>query len=116
MHKIGGLDLHEIDKIKILAKEQGKSMSYICNQLGLARSFFIDVSKGKSTLKDDRLAQIAEILGTTPEYLKGETDIKEKLAPESGLSEKENKLLSAFRTLTDEEQDLFLKMFSASWK
>ena len=32
-------------------------------------------------MSDERIATIAEILNTTPEYLKDETDIKEKPPP-----------------------------------
>lgn len=96
--------MHEIDKIKKLAKEQGKSLSFICAQLKTSRTFFLDVERGKSSLKPDRLAQIADILGTTPEYLRGETDIKEKPAENGELSEDDMKLLKICRQLPPEFQ------------
>lgn len=98
--------MYEIDKIKELAKEQGKSLSFICAQLKTSRTFFLDVERGKSSLKPDRLAQIADILDTTPEYLRGETDIKEK-AP-AQLSELEQKMLEIFRSLSEEQQKALL--------
>lgn len=98
--------MYEIDKIKEIAKEQGKSMSYICEKLNVTTSYFNDVIRGKNTLKPDRLAQIADILDTTPEYLKGETDIKEK-AP-AQLSELEQKMLEIFRSLSEEQQKALL--------
>lgn len=91
--------MYEIDKIKKLAKEQGKSLSFICAQLKTSRTFFLDVERGKSSLKPDRLAQIAEILGTTPEYLRGETDKKEKPDVNIELSEQEKHLIEIIRTL-----------------
>lgn len=102
--------MYEIDKIKRLAKEQGKSLSFICAQLKTSRTFFLDVERGKSSLKPDRLAQIADILGTTPEYLRGETDIKEKPAENGELSEDDIKLLAFFNRLPPKVQSLFADM------
>lgn len=69
-----------IDRIEALAKEKGMSLSFLCGKLGLARNYLSEVKKGKTKISGDRLAIIADILNTTPEYLKGETDIKEKPA------------------------------------
>lgn len=94
----------EIDRIKELAKEQKRSLSYICAQIGVANNYLTDIARGKNTLKPDRLAQIADILGTTPEYLRGETDIKEKPAENGELSEDDMKLLKICRQLPPEFQ------------
>lgn len=69
-----------IDSVLHLAKEKGVSQAFICNKLGLSRNYLAEVKKGKTSLTDDRLAVIADLLNTTPEYLKGETDTKEKPA------------------------------------
>ena len=69
-----------IDKIKALAKEKGIKLNYITQQLGISHTFFADAAKGKVKISDNRLITIAEILNTTPEYLKDETDTKENLS------------------------------------
>lgn len=104
-----------VDKIKALAKEQGYSLTFMYKQIGLPSGYIRDVIANKTALTDDRIALIANFLSTTPEYLKGETEQKEKAAPinESDLSERELDLLNLFRQLSVEEQDLFLKMFRA---
>ena len=103
--------MFEIDKIKELAKEQGKSLTFICTKLGLAKTYFIDVQKGKNTLKPDRLAQIADILGTTPEYLRGETDIKEKPLLSEELSDEEYEMLKLWRAApSDKRRTLALEI------
>lgn len=103
--------MYEIDKIKKLAKEQGKSLSFICAQLKTSRTFFLDVERGKSSLKPDRLAQIAEILGTTPEYLRGETDIKEKPLLSEELSDEEYEMLKLWRAApSDKRRTLALEI------
>ena len=63
-----------LEKIRSLAKSKGLSLSYICTQIGVARVYFIDVERYNRTIPDERLAKIAELLGTTPEYLRDETD------------------------------------------
>lgn len=75
--------MYKIDRVIQLAKEKGVSQAYICGKLGLRRTYLADVRLGKDSIPDDRLAIIADILNTTPEYLKGETDQKEKPAGES---------------------------------
>ena len=58
----------------------GWSLSFLASKLGLTASYFTDVKNGKTKIPEYRLIAIAELLNTTPEYLKGETDIKEKPA------------------------------------
>lgn len=68
-----------IDRIRELLKEQGRSQKFLCDILGLkSRSFFSNVESGKTSITPERLLLIADALNTTPEYLNGETDIKEK--------------------------------------
>lgn len=73
--------------------------------------------KGTSSSYMGKIHEISNIYNVSIEYLKGETDIKEKVtANGDDLSDKEMELLKVFRSLTDEEQELFLKMFSSSQK
>ena len=62
-----------IDRILDLTKKRGLKQSYLCTQLGLERSWIQNVKRHNSTISDERLAQLAEILDTTVAYLKGET-------------------------------------------
>ncbi len=94
----------EITRIKELAKEQGKSLSYICKQLNVANNYLTDVAAGRNQLKPDRLAQIAEILDTTPEYLRGETDIKEKPSLSEELSDEEYEMLRLWRSAPSDKR------------
>lgn len=67
-----------INRILDTAKEKGISQAFICQRLGLRRSYLSDVKKGKDRISNERLTVIADILDTTPEYLKGETEQKKK--------------------------------------
>lgn len=70
-----------LNRIKSLAKECGLSLAYICRRLGVAKVYFNDLQKSNREIPTDKLKTIADILDTTPEYLRGETDIKSKKAP-----------------------------------
>lgn len=72
-----------IDKIKTLAKEQGLSLSFICTQLGVAKVYFNDIVKNNRDIPIEKLQIIADILNTTPEYLRDEIT---PLKTEGGLS------------------------------
>ena len=71
-----------ISKIKQLTKEQGKTITYVCKCIGQGPWYLNDVAQEKTTISDEDLAIIADILNTTPEYLRDETDQKEKSATE----------------------------------
>lgn len=94
-----------IDRVLQMAKEKGISQAFICGKLGLRRTYLADVRLGKDSLNDDRLAIIADILNTTPEYLKGETDIKEK--PTSTQADELDKEFSdLIKQLSPEQREL----------
>lgn len=79
--------LSTIDNILYLAKQKGIKQVYICNQLGLDTTWLRTVKKQNINISPERLAQIADILGTTVEYLNGETDNPEKEKSPSELDE-----------------------------
>ena len=63
-----------ITRIIDLTKKRGLKQSYVCEQLGLERTWMQTVKKQNSNISDERLEKIAVILNTTVAYLKGETD------------------------------------------
>ncbi len=101
-----------INRVLQLAKEKGISQAFICGKLGLRRTYLSEVRMGKDSLPDDRLAIIADLLNTTPEYLKGETDIKEKPAGKftDGLSDYDARLLDWFHSLPLEKRQAILEI------
>ncbi len=70
-------DFSRLDK---LLTETGISKAHLCSLVGRER-YYIRDAKNKSIGIPDSFVQIwADALHTTPEYLKGETDEKEKPA------------------------------------
>lgn len=63
-----------VTKIRSLCKDKGIKMSYVCEQLGLARNYLNNVESGKNTMSEERILTVARILGTSFEYLTDLTD------------------------------------------
>lgn len=101
-----------IDRVMKLAKAEGIKLSYLAGLFGLGRTYFQDVKKRNADIPEDRLIIIAEKLNTTPEYLKGETDTKEKPTGEStdGLSEYDARVLDWFHSLPPEKRQAILEI------
>lgn len=68
----------DYNRFENLRAERGITKKYIADALDRKDTICQDWKKGKSTPNPAQLSIIADILNTTPEYLKGETDIKEK--------------------------------------
>lgn len=78
-----------ISKIKSLIKLKGMTQVFVCNQLGVKGSYLSDVANGKNTMSEDRIRIIADILGTTYEYLTDQTDRPDKF-PETKKASAQN--------------------------
>lgn len=63
-----------VDRITKLAKEKGITQAFISGKLGVHRNWLSCVRRDNLNISDERLTIIADILGTTVAYLKGETD------------------------------------------
>lgn len=102
----------DIDRIKELAKSNGLSMKYLAEKIGKYPGFLSCVRNGTDRINDDELQVIADLLNTTPEYLKGKTDTKEKPAGEStdGLSDYDARLLDWFHSLPPEKRQAILEI------
>ncbi len=66
--------METIDKIKQTAKEKGISISFLCDKVGMQRTYLNDVQKRNGTIPEDRLKTIAECLNVSTDYLLGNTD------------------------------------------
>lgn len=63
-----------ITKIKELCKAKGISQTFVATQLGKYRTFIGAVACGKDNIHEKELHEIAQILGTTVDYLTDKTD------------------------------------------
>lgn len=101
--------MNTIERIKQLAKEQDLKMSYICRRIGVNASYFTEATARNRELSTERLTAIADVLGTTVEYLRGETDQKEKPTASGELSPKDRKIIELASQLSDQNLDIALK-------
>lgn len=67
-----------ISNITSLADNKGISQAFICDKLGKKRNYLFNLKKQNKEPSEDQMAIIANVLGTTIAYLKGETDDPEK--------------------------------------
>lgn len=92
------------DKIKSRAKELGIKLSFLCEKIGAYPTYIADLKNKKLDIPDDRLSTIADLLNTTVEYLRDETDKKEKpLGSTEELSDLEREIMERLNALSPEK-------------
>lgn len=111
----------EVERIKDLARYRGVKYSEIATELGLNANFLNDVNAGKCKLSGARLEKIADYLDTTVEYLRGETDEKNKPTPkvESELTVDTNELnliVQFYKCFSDEGQKELMEKAFDIWQ
>lgn len=74
----------DFERFEKLIEDTGKSKSYLCRIIGKNRYYLRDAKKFNLNVPDDAIETLASELGTTAEYLTGQSDIKEKPPVETG--------------------------------
>ena len=97
-----------LQRIRQLADEQGRTLTYLCEKIGMkGRSYFTDIEKKSRKIPEDKLQILADTLGTTTDYLLGKTDSPKpffssakKVSPflVTPENEKESRVLFAYRS------------------
>jgi len=67
-----------ISKVESLIKEKGWSKAYFCKRFNHSRTWIDDWKRDRGIPDDNMLTQIADLLGTTIEYLTDKSDQKNK--------------------------------------
>ena len=103
------------DRMNALAQEKGIKKAHICRKLGKPVYYLRDVERNRSDIQGESLRIMADILGTTPEYLSGKTDEKEPPAPknEDGFEKRAYALIQSASRLSAERQALLLVALEA---
>lgn len=100
-----------------LCAKKGISPSRVALEIGISK---VSVSNWKSNRNNptaSNLLKIAEYFGVSVEYLKGETDQKEKpLTNGEELNDGEQELLNLFRKVPEESRPLVLEMIKTALK
>lgn len=105
----------QTDRLLERAKELGVSQAHLAELVGRQRYYLADLARKGTQPSAETVAVWAEALSTTPAYLLGESDEKEKPtgAVADGLSAKERELIELFRGLSPAEQDAQLALWKA---
>lgn len=74
MHKKAVPNLVRFDRLEALIEQQGKKKSHLCKLAGKGRGYISDAKSGNGSISDEALEIFARELGTTPAYLRGESD------------------------------------------
>ena len=101
------------ERIKNLRKEKGMTLEEVAIKVGVGKSTVRKWETGMiANMRRDKIASLANALGTTPEYLMG---WDEKNSPsEIELTEGEKDLLELYRTIPEKQQPVVLAMIRAA--
>ena len=106
-------------KIKSLREEKGMTLEELGNIVGVGKSTVRKWETGMiANMKRDKIAALAKALRTTPEYLMGWEEEKQKNLPQEKLklTEGEKMLLDLFNKVPEDQQKLVLEMIRAALK
>lgn len=100
-----------LSRIVLLLKEQGKQQKELANYLGISTNCITDWKSGRNKSYLKYVNPISDFLGTTPDYLLGKTDKKEKPTADEGDEREELlKLLGKmFTNLSEEQKETVLR-------
>ena len=100
-----------VQKVKMICLQKGLKPTNACKESGVGGSFINDIERGRVP-SVAKVQMLAAYLGVTTSALLGET--AEPTAGDDGLSEGEQALLSLFRQLTPEQQEMVIRMVQAA--
>ena len=98
MHKDEVKPLFIYERFEALRSSRGITKRFIAQSLGRSPTLCQDWKLRKSQPSDEQLAVVARILGTTPDYLRGETD---EVSPVPAEDRELAELLSSLRERED---------------
>lgn len=103
-------------KIKDLRLKRKMTLEQVGDIVGVGKSTVRKWETGTiANMKRDKIDLLAKALGTTPAYLMGWKDDKQKnSSDEIKLTEGEKMLLDLFRQVPEEQQQLVLQMISVA--
>ena len=104
-------------KIKQLRTEKGMTLEQVATIVGVGKSTVRKWETGMiANMKRDKIALLAQALGTTPTYLMGWKEEKKSPSDMKSLTEGEEMLLNLFRQIPEDAQKMYLEVLRASLK
>ena len=90
-----------VSKVKQRAKAKGLSTNFICSQIGMNNHYLLDVEKKNSPVPEERVKKIADLLGTSVDFLSDITDVDNWNGVR--ISAERKKIMDVIASLSDED-------------
>ena len=100
-----------VQNIKKYCQQKGVKPTVACKESGVGSSFISDINRGQ-TPSVAKVQMLADYLGVTTSDLLGEK--KEPTVQDDGLTDGEQALLTLFRKLSPDQQDMVIRMVQAA--
>lgn len=103
------------DKILYMRKQLGLTQEELARRMGYkSKSTINKIELGINDIPQSKIAQFADVLGTTPAHLMGwEEETKKNSPNELQLTEGEKKWLELYNRVSDETKDVLVKMLDS---
>lgn len=104
--------MFNLSRLEDTAKEQGVTKTHLCSLVGRPKYYINDIKNKGLSVPESYIETWAKALHTTPEYLKGETDVKEKTPAEADVTFDDftYALHGETKELTEENKQKLLEM------
>ncbi|WP_297289165.1 helix-turn-helix domain-containing protein [uncultured Flavonifractor sp.] len=101
-----------VENVKELCRKKGVKPTIACDESGAGKNLLNHIETRGSIPSVAKVQMLAEYLGVTTSDLLGEK--KEPTVQDDGLSEGERVLMTLFRQLTPDQQEMVLRMVQAA--
>lgn len=101
-----------VENVKELCRKKGVKPTIACDESGAGKNLLNHIETRGSIPSVAKVQLLADYLGVTTSELLGEK--KEPTAQDDGLSEGELALITLFRQLTPDQQEMVLRMVQAA--
>ena len=101
-------------RIKALRKEKGLTLEQVANIVGVGKSTVRKWETGMiANMKRDKIATLANALGTTPAFLMGWEEKEKEPIVEDEFSESRKKLIDFASSVPEDKVDLILRVMQS---
>lgn len=101
-----------VENVKELCRKKGVKPTIACDESGAGKNLLNHIETRGSIPSVAKVQMLAEYLGVTTSDLLGEK--KEPTVQDDGLSEGERVLMTLFRQLTPDQQEMVIRMVQAA--
>ncbi|WP_297200563.1 helix-turn-helix domain-containing protein [uncultured Flavonifractor sp.] len=101
-----------VQNVKEFCKKKGVKPTIACEESGAGKNLLNHIESRGSIPSVAKVQMLAEYLGVTTSELLGEK--KEPTAQDDGLSDGERTLMTLFRQLTPDQQEMVIRMVQAA--